>query len=181
MITPSLPERAEQLVEAAASVQNQTLQADLHLIALDAAREGPAICRNRLLAKVETPFVAFLDDDDLLYPDHLALLMRCAEDEGPQRGPDLVYSWHDGGPGVPRFEEFGEAAADMMHSGRNVIPISVLARTDAILRCGGFDPADRWEDYSLWLRMMRGGAWIYCVPEVTWHYRIAEDGRTWNP
>lgn len=175
VITASLPERAEQLVEAAASVQTQSLEPEVHMIMLDAMREGPAACRNRLLERVETPWVAFLDDDDELDADHLEVLARWGD------GADLVFSWHRGGPGVPRYESWDASAYRTMLGGRNVIPITVLARTDAIREAGCFDAADRYEDYALWMRMLANSCRFVCVPQETWTYNIAGDGRTFNP
>lgn len=175
VVTASLPERAELLVEAIRSVDAQTLPAQQHHIYLDAERGGPARARNDCLARVTTPWVGFLDDDDVLYPEHYETLMRHAD------GADLVFSHHDGGPDTPRYESWDTSAYMTMLNGRNVIPVTVLAKTQAIVEAGCFDPADRYEDFELWKRMLARGATFRCVPEVTWEYRCPPDGRTWNP
>lgn len=177
VITPSLPERAQLLVEACASVQTQTLQAEAHLIALDTQREGPAVCRQRLTETAETTLVAYLDDDDLLYESHLAVLVSALR----QADADLSFGWHDDGPGVPRFDAWCDEAVALMVSNRNVIPVTVVARRESILAAGGFNPQDRYEDHALFVRMMVMGMRIVCTPETTWRYRIAPNGRTWNP
>lgn len=177
VLTASLPERAEQLADAIESVEAQTLTAHEHKVWLDDAREGPAACRNRLLAKTGSEFVAFLDDDDVLYPQHLEVL-AIAQNE---TDADLVFSWHDGGPGVPRYESWDASAYWTITNGRNVIPVTVLARTAAIREAGCFDPADRYEDHALFLRMLALGMTFVCVPQVTWWYRINGDGRTYAP
>ncbi len=175
VLTPSIPGRSAQLVEAATSVQAQTHPAHEHKILLDTNKDGPAACRNRLLETVETPLVAFLDDDDVLYDNHLAVLAEWMDDA------DLVFSWHDGGPGVPRYDSWDASAYWTMRSGRNVIAITVLAKLDSIREAGCFNPDDRYEDYSLWLRMLDLGMRFRCAPIVTWDYRIAQDGRTYEP
>lgn len=177
VITPSLPERAELLAEACASVQAQTLPAVKHDVWLDTARVGPAMVRKRLVNECETSLVAFLDDDDLLYPDHLATLISALR----QNDADLAFSWHDDGPGVPRFDAWCDEAIALMFANRNVIPVTVVARRDSILAAGGFNPQDRYEDHALFVRMMVMGQRIVCTPETTWRYRIAPNGRTWNP
>lgn len=175
VITPSLPERAVLLAEAIASAQAQTLPAHDHFVMFDSNRAGPALVRNRMLEDVETDLVAFLDDDDILYPDHLALL------EFALNGADLAFSWHDDGPDTPRVQEWGAEAIGWMTSRRNIIPVTVLARTEAIRRAGGFYPQDRYEDYELWMRMLGQGCRFVCAPVVTWRYRITQNGRTYAP
>jgi glycosyltransferase involved in cell wall biosynthesis len=140
VITPTIEGREDAVAEAAASVQAQAIPAYQHLIRADTKRRGPASARNDCLAMTETPLVAFLDDDDVLYPNHLAVLVEHMDDA------DLVFSWHDGGPGVPRFESWDASAYWTMMQGSNVIPVTVLAKLDSIREAGAFRSEDRYED-----------------------------------
>lgn len=175
VLTPTIEGREAQLAEACASVQAQTMQASDHRVWCDGNRDGPARVRNWLLAETETEYVAFLDDDDILYPDHLSVLAKHIP------GADLAFSWHDAGPGVPRYDSWDASAYWTMRQGRNVIPVTVLAKTQSIREAGCFNASDRYEDYQLWLRMLDLGMRFVCAPVVTWQYRISDDGRTWNP
>lgn len=88
VITPSLPARSKMLGEAIESVKSQALQPHCHLIAVGLGR---SVARN-VMAKAAyfdlgCDWLAFLDDDDLLLPNHLELLAAAAGE-----GTDLIYS-----------------------------------------------------------------------------------------
>ena len=179
ILTPTIRGRESWLAEAAASVHNQT-ETVQHLIWCDTKREGPAATRNRLLnASRGKKFVGFLDDDDLMDEDHVDRLMHVLE----YSDIDLAFSWHrttgDNAPVTPRCEEWCDWCVGMMLGGRNIVPVTVIARRDSIMDAGAFNPEDRWEDYSLWLRMLNRGCRFAVVPRETWTYRFHEGNRTW--
>lgn len=173
VITPTIPGRFDLLHEAMESVRRQTLPGVEHAVEIDTQEEGPAVLRNRMLHAATTPLVAFLDDDDLLDPTHLEELLAALELEP---AGDVAWSFHRGGPRTPRPSSERELWR-IMRAGRNCIAVTVLARRDVLLAAGGFDPAARYEDYDLWMRL-RGGARFICVARETWTYRIQTDSRT---
>ena len=73
---PTIDGRERMLARAVASVNAQRRRPDQLLIERDTERTGAAATRNRLLARVETDVIAWLDDDDLLEPNHLIANMR---------------------------------------------------------------------------------------------------------
>jgi glycosyltransferase involved in cell wall biosynthesis len=183
VITPTIPGREQLLAEAKESVLDQTVPTQ-HLIGLDARPEpeGPAIIRNVLLARASElgcEYVAFLDDDDLLDPTHIEdLTTALAADHAT-----IAMSWYrrvGDAPETPRFYVWDDWCLGTMLGGRNLIPITTVCRLDAIMSAGGFDPNDRYEDYSLWLRMLDQGATITVVPRETWTYRQIGGNRTWQ-
>lgn len=174
VITPTIPGREHLLQEAIASVDQQTIRPTYHFIYVDTDQDGPAITRNRMLADVETEWVAFLDDDDLLDRHHLDILgsghadvrasyCRFTSDQFPYRIPAKYINRRYDRETMRRHGIFG---------------ITVLARTDQIRQAGCFDPADRWEDWSLWNRMADDGATFEVIPIVTWTYRLGHGNRT---
>lgn len=176
VITPSLPGRAHLLEQCQASVAAQTVPV-VHLIRVDVDRAGPAVLRSELLDEAQTELVAFLDDDDLIDPDHLEALAEILEDSGA----DLAWSWHrteGASVSTPRPRSQQHALA-LMQGGRNVIPVTVLARREAILEAGAFQPSDRYEDYALWLRMLELGHRFAYLRRETWTYRLLGGNRTW--
>lgn len=177
VITPSLPGRARELAECMESVAAQTVPV-VHLVRADVDRVGPAVIRSELLDEATTSLVAFVDDDDLIDPDHIETLSDALEAEGAA----LAWSWCRttglGAPNVPRPRNV-HAAIAMLRGGRNVIPVTVVARRDLILEAGGFQPSDRYEDYALWLRMLSLGARLAYVKRETWTYRFLGENRTW--
>lgn len=177
VLTPTLPGRVALLEQAQASVAASTLPV-VHLIRADIERVGPAVIRTELLDETRTELVAFLDDDDLIDPDHLEQLAEALD----RTGAELAWSYHrtegKGAPVTPRPRNDAQTLA-MLEGGRNVIPVTVLARLDAITEAGAFQPSDRYEDYALWLRMLALGHRFALVKRETWTYRFLGGNRTW--
>lgn len=173
VVTPSLPERSGLLAEAIASVQAQTVPC-VHLVGVDHMHEGPAAVRNRLLRAVDTEWVAFLDDDDLLDPHHLERLLAVADG-----GADVAvpYCRFEGGSIPDKFCNRPYDREVMREHG--IFPITVLARTEVIRRVGGFPVEARYEDWALWNAMADEGVAFTTHDEVTWTYRLGRaDHRT---
>jgi hypothetical protein len=167
------------LNRALASVVAQTKPPEAIVVAVDHTRAGAAATRNVGLASVRTPWVAFLDSDDELDPDHLEQLLTASD------GADLVYPWFrvvgyvdpwPGRCGLP----FDEAA---LRARTYNIPIAVLARTEAVRAAGGFiadlsiAPPAECEEWPLWLRMLDRGAVVRHLPTQTWTWH-AHGGNT---
>jgi hypothetical protein len=172
---PTIASRKIQLAGALASCREQTYQPVEVLVEEDTDREGPAAVRNRLLARAQTPYVAFLDDDDWLLPHHLHTLVVA----WLASGADVVWPW---------FRVEGGSDPFPMHRGRqwnpadpHQIPITVLARRQALLDVGGFHtipdgPTDSagnraGEDFQMWLDLSAAGATFTHTDEITWVWR----------
>lgn len=137
-------------------------------------RPGPV--RNEALRRVSSPFVAFLDDDDLWLPRRLEVHVAALE-AVPEAG--LVF-----GP----VQRFGDAAGtwpgdvpprvDLARLLRgNCVPLSsVLARREALERAGLFpDRAELAQDYELWLRVARSHV-LVGHPDPLVRYRVHAGG-----
>jgi hypothetical protein len=152
---------------AVASVYAQTLAPTGGIaVALDVDGEGAAVTRNKALALVETEWVAFLDSDDELYPDHLKLCARYAR----LTGVDVVYPQWDG-PDPTGMQ--GKPFDPVLLQRANYIPVTTLCRTAAVRAAGGFQPhpdsnGDPCEDWGLWLAMVEQGAKFGHLPIRTW-------------
>lgn len=181
ILTPTIEGREELLVEAVQSVRAQTEEV-AHFVYLDTERQGPAVGRNLLLERVQTEWVGFLDDDDLLDAEHVETLMALLSNGGEP--PDLAWSrcrtfFADGVHPIRIAQGLRPDYAQLLRPGaRNFIPVTVIARTEAVRAAGGFDPADRYEDYALWCRMLRQGRRFVDHPHVTWTYRFLGENRT---
>lgn len=196
---PSIPPRKTLLEQRALpSVWAQTRQPDAVSVSVDFAGVGAAQNRNDSWRDARTEWLAFLDDDDELYPQHLEVLLRTAA----ETGADLVYPWFDviGGrdplavpvDGVlvsPFGVPFGpEQQLFLRHA--NFIPVTVLVRTDLVREVGGYpDPAamgDLYgvnEDHYFLKACLDAGAKFVHHPERTWawhHHAGNTSGRRWN-
>lgn len=173
VITPSLPERHLLLAEAMASVAAQTVAPAAHLVGIDHSHRGPAAVRQELVEAASTEWVVFLDDDDLLDPEFIATLLPIADRWTLE--VVIPFCRFDGPPLPARYynQSFDRAAL----ADHGIFPITVLARRQSIIAAGGFDPADRYEDWSLWNRMVDRGCRFDTCRLPLWTYRTGHAGR----
>jgi len=146
---------------------------------------GRSEAMNTGVRSATTPFVTFLDDDDLYYPEHLSLLTRAAQ-HSPHRA---FYT-----DAVSTFLEMGEDGAYVtkkrlrMYSQDfdrnlllfdNYIPLTTLmVRRDDFLSVGGFDPAfDLFEDWDFLIRLSRIGDFLR-IPRITCEVRHFAGGES---
>jgi len=184
---PSIPPRAALLRRALRSVLQQTMPAAAVSVAVDLDREGAAKTRQRALDAVQTRWVAFLDDDDELLPNHLAALFVATEDGAEYlwsrfriglpgttyKGGGVDYTDFRDGPaplGAGTFEQWNDDQPAQT-------TITTLVRTELARDVGGFTPASdggeidgqrAGEDWDFTLRCRAAGAVFQHVPEVTW-------------
>lgn len=188
---PTVPGREDLLMRAELSVMKQERQPDQLLVETDKDRTGAAATRNRLLERVTSDVIAWLDDDDFLKPLHLKLCMRVME-QSPFH-PDLVYPsphmvngrdptavTHQGrfpvSPWGLRFSQ--EMAQHIRHVG-SFIPITHLVRTEAVRKIGGFPegrtlPDGRYqgEDERYLIKLLDAGATFEHLNERSWYWFV---------
>ena len=170
VVTPSIPERDQLLMECVRSVICQTAAVGGHHVGVDHDRRGPAVMRNELAIHVpDGAWVSFLDDDDLWHPQHARVIERYGQ------GADVVYTKAriDGRPGWdPQRNRF---SADALRRA-NYIPLGGVAiKIDLFRQVGGFPTEDmRYEDHGLLLRLLDAGARFKCIPRFTWTYRFGD-------
>lgn len=185
---PTVPGREDLLMRAELSVMKQDRQPDQFLTEIDTERTGAAATRNRLLAKVDSDVVAWLDDDDFLMPSHLKACMRVIENSfsvdlvypRPQmvNGRDPTAVTHQGrfpvSPWGLRFTQ--EMAAHIKHVG-SFIPITHLVRTETVRNIGGFPegrtlPDGRYqgEDERYLINLLEAGAVFEHLDQKTWYW-----------
>lgn len=192
VVIPSIPPR-EALRERAAGSAWAALQrldtspigalidATGVLIVTDERKLGAARTRHLGLMSVQTEWVAFLDDDDVLLPDHLEKLFTAAvEHEADYLWSRFVIVHADGslqpGPaflGEKAFRQWDDA--DPCQT-----TITTMVRTELARDVGGFEQFDdtgelidgqrRGEDFEFTMRCRTGGATFRHVPAVTWHW-----------
>lgn len=172
VITPTISERHLLLQQCIDSVRNQIEPVKDHLWMIDSEAYGPSYVRNELVKEARTQWVAFLDDDDLLYPNHFLL-------HAPyQNNADVIFSWGD-----QLFEDGRRVLLpsrydpDTILSGNNTIPVTATVRKSVFEAVGGFSLSERLEDWALWRDLIGIGARFQCIQQVTWDYRIFPNGR----
>ena len=143
-------------------------------IAIDRDHEGSAATRNRALAKVRTPWVAFLDDDDYFLPDHLRTLLDaiCPDYDVIYTGCRVIGA---GFEEIPRQEEWGRFGEDFdpeLLRDHSYLPVTSLVRTkiaqDSWFGPPNHDPMSPYDDWGFYLRALDRGARFKHIPEATW-------------
>ena len=208
-IVPTL-DRAHFLARALRSLEEQTVQ-DFEVIVvndggrdpgavLDAFRprlggggrltvvhhdrnRGLAAARNTGLRLARGRYVGFLDDDDRLLPQHLAVLLPALARgaravHGDTRSVGEVADTPDALPCTRSIALFYRLAyAPIAFQLDNQLPVhAVLCERVLLLECGGFDESlPVLEDWDLWLRVF-GVAPPVHVPRVVCEVRTREDG-----
>lgn len=174
VIIPTVPERAELLAEAVASLEAQTSPVRW-LIGVDNEHNGPIATVNALAGSVQTEWLFRLDDDDLVDDDHFEVLGRWLDGRA-----DVVYTWCriEGGNDEHPPEQFQvrlQAEYGWEHLREaNWIPSSAAIRSELWHSLGGYrEPSwTQHEDWDFWVRALDAGARFACVPAVTWTYRM---------
>lgn len=178
VVIPTIPPRVALLERALASVARQTLAPAQVIVEADVHREGAPVTRTRALELVTCPYVAFLDDDDELLPEHLAKLSAHLT----ATGADLVYPWFTVIGGTDPFPHLFGRPFDPRQPCQTTI--TTLARTEAVRAVGGFvsetfgqDASGNraGEDFRLVSRLVDRGYRIEHLPERTWlwHHHAA--------
>lgn len=179
VVITTIPTRRDRLEIALNSVRNQTLLPADIIIQDDVNKLGAPFNRDAGLARVNTPYVAFLDDDDYFYVNHLETLYTAIKEEDA----DIVYSWFDVIGGTDPFP---------MNFGKEWDPenpvqttVTTLCKTKTVRDAGGFSNTiglneeelttfaqgnTVGEDFRMVLSANSQGAKIVHVPQKTWAY-----------
>lgn len=188
VVIPSIPPREPLLHRALASVQAQKLAPDAVVVQLDDDHQGAAATRQAGLDHVETEWVAFLDDDDELMPNHLRVLSIAAR----KFQADYVFSYYTVKDALGRLRPDVDPLG---HFGRHFDPdrphqttITTLVRTELAQAVGFREPPQGalingehyGEDFQFTVECVKAGAKIVHIPRRTWfwhHHGANTSGR----
>jgi len=144
---------------------------------------GRSAAGNLGLERSSGEFACFLDDDDLLYADHVETLLAAVQAKEAVAAYSLAFEVHT------KFGEQGYSEASIqtapLHKQQwdyevlkdhNFIPIQALLFSRSLFaKRGGFDTSlDQLEDWNLWLRYGFANSFEY-VPKTTSMFRTPAD------
>jgi glycosyltransferase involved in cell wall biosynthesis len=139
---------------------------------------GGAAARNCAVKAARAPLIVNLDDDDLLEPSCLESQVAFMQEhpEMDVRYVNSVYfgstDW-DGTCWMDHYPSEGEVSFLSVMAGRTA-PANpgAIIRRETLLRVGLYDPSvDSWDDFDLWLRILKSGGRIAYTRTVLVRYR----------
>lgn len=156
------------------------------IVYLACDKVGRSVTGNRAMAAASGDYMMFLDDDDLIYPDHVETLMAelCRDPalDGAYALATQVYT--NVAPDKRSYVEVEFDCPATFHQpfdyevlrDHNFLPIqSVLFKRSIFLECGGFEEdMDYLEDWNLWLRFCHGRQFKY-IAKTTSLFRVPAD------
>jgi len=165
--------------ESVATLCSSQEGVEIDLVECDESR-GRSAAAQLGLERATAPHVVFLDDDDLMYPDHLLVLAQAVARSVTAPYVDAVQGlWRVGEDGdlepVSRHRTFGGGFDEALFGLINHIPLPCIAIPRKLaLEVGGFDSElDFYEDWDLMLRLVEKTPLTH-LPRVTVEYRIVE-------
>lgn len=128
--------------------------------------QGQSLARARAIQYAQGQYLFCLDSDDKIAPTCLEKMFQAAQ----THHADIVYS--DLRQFEAKTDEAGEPFSLLMQLLINHFVISVLVNKKKYEEIGGFDTSMKcFEDWELWVRMVKNGAKIHYIPEVLFFYR----------
>lgn len=141
--------------------------------------QGLGKALNEGLKHCSYDLVARMDTDDIAKPDRFEKQMKVFE-EHPEL--DLVGAWIDEFEGTPQHilsvRRVPETSEEIREYCKKRCPVNhpvVMFRKSAVLAAGGYQHFPLFEDYYLWVRMLKNEARFYNIQESLLYFRASPD------
>lgn len=179
VIVPVAEAHLQYLPNALRSLQNQTVQTHKIIVVNDSGKSlrvnagsivmnttghrGTAFARNLALERVQTPFVVFLDSDDLMVNTAIETMLRAY---ASYREACYIYgdAWYQPSNEDAWYYKAPLYNRSMLLGNYNLHNVTALLPTRIAKAVGGFDEVIRgWEDWDFYIRLALAG---YCGTKV---------------
>lgn len=141
------------------------------------ANKGLSAARNTALRFARGKYIAYLDDDDIFYENHLKTLLQYLDTTGEK----VVYSDAHCAREVFNGREYEIVSRDVLYSNdwdndliltKNLVPVLCVMHEKACIPSTGFfdEQLSSHEDWDFWIRLSRNFKFNH-LPEVTCEFR----------
>lgn len=141
--------------------------------------QGLGKALNEGLKHCSYDLVARMDTDDIAKPERFEKQIKVFE-EHPEL--DLVGAWIDEFEGTPQHvlsvRRVPETSGQILAYCKSRCPVNhpvVMFRKSAVQTAGGYQHFPLFEDYYLWVRMLKNGAKFYNIQESLLFFRTSPD------
>ena len=168
VVTATITGREHFLEECRASVEAQTTSPFEHLVYHDVEGRGIQHSMNTLWPRVVTPWMQWVADDDLLFPEHLEKVAALADPA------DIVHAYCEveNRPGF--LPNYRAEDSDYWMTATALMRVSMIEALD------GWHDTDFPEDHFFWVKAAAAGYVFDVVEEPTWRYRFHGGNLSWN-
>jgi glycosyltransferase involved in cell wall biosynthesis len=139
----------------------------------------PANSRNVAVSMARGELVAFLDSDDVWYPQKLARVEEAfsarADLDVFCHGVEIISNGKPSGTRAYELAEGEHAYERLLYEGNFMTTSATVVRRDRFSEVGGFQEREDLvtvEDYDLWMRLARAGARFEVIPEILGEYTL---------
>lgn len=161
-----------------ASLQDSRIQYIRH-----ERNRGLPAARNTALQMARGRYIAYLDDDDLFYPNHLETLVQAIE-QGPEKvvysDAEMVVQRTENGETITMGKQLAysyDFSADLLLISNYIPVLCILHERSVLDDSGWFDESlTSHEDWELWIRVSRQHAFRH-VPVTTAEFMMSLDPR----
>ena len=154
------------------------------IIYLKQENGGAAAARNTAISEARGSLLAFLDGDDIWYPEKLAVQTAFLD----ANDYEMIYCdallfgapYYDGKTYMQGAPSKGKVTTEkLLEGGCNVLTSGTVALKEAIVKYGLFDLSAVWvEDFELWFRLCKNGVKIGYQEKVMVKYRTWAGNQT---
>lgn len=141
---------------------------------------GGAVARNRAIKEAKGKYIAFLDSDDIWYPDKLKKQIKFME----ENNYPFTYTWYE------KISEEGERLGEAVRS-KEKVDYNELLKSNQIGCLTAAYNQDKLgkvymplirkrQDYALWLQILKRTKYGYCLEENLAQYRLVSDSISSN-